>query len=165
MKALSSISELYGAGAPPSVIMSLKAGFFSGVGSQQLRTYYQLRKCSPCPYGMTSIPPATSVDQCKCDTFQYFDFATGSCKDVRGSCGVDEYIVREYTPTSDTQCLPCPVCPIGFYRAPGDCLSNKLRSFTAPPVCIACDDCPPKYYKASILLFIGCVGYDDFCNI
>jgi hypothetical protein len=154
--ALLSISEIYGSGSPPSVIMSLAAGVFLGVGSSSLRSYYQLRKCSQCPFGMTSIQGATSVDQCKCDTGWYFDYQTLSCKEAKQSCGQNEYVVAWNTPTSDTQCLPCPSCPIGTYRDANDCLRDKLRSYTQEPVCHPClpNGCDYGFYKVS-----------DFCHL
>jgi hypothetical protein len=161
MNALSSISELYGAGAPPSVIMSLRVGVFVGVGSSLLRTYYQLRKCSQCPSGMTSIPGATSVDQCQCDTYYYFDYATRSCKEAKRSCNQDEYVVAWYTPTSDTQCLQCPACPIGFYRKSDNCLRDKLRSYAKPPECLPCmpDGCLYGSYKVGATYHQGSLHF------
>ena len=52
-KTLSSISAVYGTDAPPSIIISLRAGVFARAGSFS-RTYFQLSKCSSCPAGMTS---------------------------------------------------------------------------------------------------------------
>ena len=146
-KTLSSISAVYGTDAPPSIIISLRAGVFARAGSFS-RTYFQLSKCSSCPAGMTSLDGAKSAQECFCGLYTYYNYATGKCEDVRTSCGENEFISRLHTPTSDTQCRPCPMCPLGFYRdtSKDPCLKTEFRDPAAPPVCLPCDTCSPGSY-------------------
>ena len=70
-----------------------------------------------------------------CKPRTYFSYDTNRCEPVPGCTDKvrDTFIAREYTATSDTVCLPCPVCPLGYCCDADDCNCTTYRDQSLPP--------------------------------
>jgi hypothetical protein len=144
-RTLSSISIAYGVHRPPSLIFTISSGLYVRLDPFS-STYHQLGTCTQCPMGKTSDDGAASVSDCYCNAGTFFDGGSGLCKPVRGRCVEGEYLALEPTPYNDRECLPCPVCPLGYYRDPTDCVPSQRRDPMKPILCLVCDNCPPGMY-------------------
>ncbi len=130
---LFSISAMYSLEFAPRLIFSLYNGVFVNM-NPSVNVYYQLSRCSPCQENMISDPGTSSLYGCRCDPLHYFNFETGLCAPVTQECPYGHSFSRKATTTSDNFCLPCPVCSLGKYRAPADCVSSEYASL--PTTCI-----------------------------
>ena len=143
---LQSISILYGIGEGwIQLLFSLYGGLYARLDSQS--SWQSVVSCTQCPAGKTSVRgQAQSLYDCFCEPWTYLSYATGSCEPVTRKCPEGQYISRLHTTTSDIQCLPCPVCPLGYYRDRADCLPDRWRDASLPAKCIPCATCDPGYY-------------------
>jgi hypothetical protein len=104
--------------------------------------------CELCPAGKSThlLPSAYSIDDCACPPGFFFNSLEGSCVKARTSCPPNHFISRAATPYADVECWPCPICTLGYYRDPNDCLPNQLRDVARPAKCLRCSSCPQGTY-------------------
>jgi hypothetical protein len=155
-RVLSTLLTSYDADAPPRLLFTLYGPLFYATASSWLSlglppptatTFRSAYPCSACPAGTTTLQPgARSIDECQCPQWFYYDYASASCKPQTPSCKAGEFKSRDATPTSDIECLPCPACPYGSYRKPGDCVPNAYRDPFLPAQCVQCQSCVTGYY-------------------
>jgi hypothetical protein len=142
---LQSISSLYNTNFGARLLFTFYGEMYVQI-EEGSNTFSKMGKCSDCPDGKTSPSGATSVYECVCGSSTYFSYETGKCEIVKESCPEGQFFSRDSTETSDRECLPCPVCPLGFYRDPEDCKSNRVRDPSLPARCVKCESCQPGQY-------------------
>ena len=142
---LSSISTSFAVHRQPSLIFTLSSGLYVRLDPSS-STYHQLATCTQCPQGKTSDGGASSAGDCYCNPGTFLDGASGQCQPVRSRCVEGEFLAVEATPYRNRECLPCPVCPLGYYRDPSDCIPSQYRDPMKPLLCNACASCPPGMY-------------------
>jgi hypothetical protein len=67
----------------------------------------------------------------------FYNAYEGRCTLVARQCPGGYYIAREALSDSDIICAKCPSCPLGFYRDPDDCRSDRSLA----NLFIACENC------------------------